>query len=64
MTHEFEVWVFQEVRYILAGTGIEIIHAKYIMAFLQQTFAQVRAKEAGSAGNQDSFRGGSHVLFC
>ena len=63
MTHEFKIWVFQEVRYILAGAGIEIIHAKYIIALFQQTFAEVRTKEAGSTGYQDSLRGFSHILF-
>jgi hypothetical protein len=53
MPHQFEVGIAQQVGDVLLAAGIEVVNAQHVVAVAQQALAQVRAEEAGTAGDQD-----------
>jgi hypothetical protein len=58
VTDELEMVVTEEVLDISARSGKEVVEAGDFVAVSQQTFAKVRAQEAGAAGHQDAFHSG------
>ena len=52
MAHQLEARMSQERRDIAARSGEEIVDAEYVVSPRDQAFAQMRADEAGSAGDQ------------
>ena len=53
---KLKIGLRQEVPDIPFMTGVKIIKADYLMSLPHQLAAQVRAQEAGTAGNQDPSR--------
>ena len=53
MAHQLETFVVLQVGDVFFRSGKEIINAQHIVAVIQKAFAQVRAKEPGTAGNQN-----------
>jgi hypothetical protein len=60
--HQLEVWLLEQVRNVLLGTGEKIVHAKDIVPLGDKPVTEVRAKKATAASYQNS----SHCnpLFC
>lgn len=52
MAHQLEVWVIEQMQDVVFGAGEEVVQADDIVAVVQQSFAQVRAEEAGTAGDE------------
>jgi len=42
-------------RCAVLGAGEEVVHAQDVVAVGEQALAQVRAEEAGAAGDEDAF---------
>ena len=40
--------------------GEEVVDAEHVVALGQQPLAQMRAEEAGAAGDENAFLGGAH----
>jgi hypothetical protein len=55
VAHQLEIRVVQQVHDVAPRRGVEIIDAEHVLALGQQPLAQVRAEEAGAAGDQDAF---------
>ena len=53
------------MRDVVLGAGEEVVHARDVAAIGEQALAQVRAEEAGAAGDEDAFAEavGSHWDF-
>ncbi len=49
--HEPKPRPFNEMRDVRRGTGGEVVGTQHLVAVIEQAFAQVRAQEAGTAGN-------------
>ena len=62
VAHQLEVRVVQQVDDVVLGAGEEVVDAQHVVAVGQQAVAQVRAEEAGAAGDHDPFSNG--VLHC
>ena len=56
VSQQLETAGFQQVADVLAPSGKEVVEADDIMALRQQTFAQMRADEAGSSRDQHLHR--------
>jgi len=52
--HEFEALVREEMRDVLFPAGEQIVDADDFVTVLEQTIAQMRAKEAGTAGDKNA----------
>jgi hypothetical protein len=52
--HELESLIAKQMCDIVRRTRNEIIHAQYIKAFLQKSFAQMRTKKTRAACNKNS----------
>ena len=50
---ELEPRIPDQVRDVVAGAGDEVVHPDHLVALGQQPVAQVRAEEAGRAGDED-----------
>jgi hypothetical protein len=55
MAKELEFWIMHQMINIFLVSGKAIIQANDLMSLLQEAFTQMRAKEAGSSGNQNCF---------
>ena len=55
MAHDFETWITDKVQDIVLIACEKIVQAYYFIALVQEPFAEMRAKEASSAGDQYSF---------
>ena len=54
MADQLEALVIEQVLDVAAGAGEEIVDADDIGALGQQALAQMRAEEAGAAGDQNA----------
>lgn len=52
LQHHLEVGMANEVRDISPAAGKIVVDAKHIVALLDETLAQMRAKKTGAAGDQ------------
>ena len=52
--HQFEARILQQMPDIATPPGEEVIDAQHFIAALKQPFAQMRADEAGTTGNEDA----------
>jgi hypothetical protein len=52
---DLEARVSQQVCYVVAIAGVEIVHAQDIITFAEQPLAKMRAEESCSSGHQDAF---------
>jgi hypothetical protein len=59
VTNQLEQRVAHQVGDVALGAGEEIVDAEHVMAISQQSIAQVRAQEAGAAGNENLLHGAS-----
>ena len=57
MPHELEARVVVQVIDVALGAGEEVVDAEHLVALLEQAVAEVRAEEAGAAGDEDSLAG-------
>ncbi|MDT4879056.1 hypothetical protein FQZ97_1146970 [compost metagenome] len=55
MAHQLEVGVAHQVRHVVFGAAVEVVHAQNVVALGQQAIAQMGAQESGSSRHQDSF---------
>ena len=55
MTHELKAGIVQKFLDIGSGTGKKVVHAENFVTFVKQTLAQMCAKKAGTAGDQNTF---------
>ncbi len=54
VTHEFEAGMADQVPDVLLRTGEEIVDAEHIVTERKEAVTQVRAKETGAAGDQNT----------
>jgi hypothetical protein len=58
VAHQLEVRAFQQMGDVVLGPGEEVVETNHVVAFGEQTLAEVAAEEAGAAGNEDTFSQG------
>jgi hypothetical protein len=51
VAHQLEVRVAEQVDDVVLGAGEEVVHAEHVVAVGDQALAEVRAEEAGAAGD-------------
>ena len=54
MAHHFETGIVEQMRYVGAPTGEEVVHAEHFSPGIQQALAQEGADKAGTAGDENS----------
>jgi hypothetical protein len=52
VTHELETWLVEQVVEVRTRAGVEVVHDEHVMSLVEQPPGQVRADEAGAAGDQ------------
>ena len=64
MADELEMRVVEQVLDVVLGAGEEVVDAEHVVAALQQPLAQMRAEEAGAAGDEGAFsQGVGHLII-
>src|SRR6185437_14862530 len=63
VAHRLEIRVRQQMRDVGLAPGEVIVDAEYVVAPGQQALAEMRAEEAGAAGDEDAFFAGAHGAF-
>ena len=58
MAQQLEPLVPQQMRDVAFVAGEEIVDAQHLVAVADQPVAEMRAEEAGAAGDEDAFAGG------
>ena len=54
MAHELKVRMIQQMGDVVLGAGEEVVQADNVVAVGQQSFTEMRAEEAGTAGDEDA----------
>ncbi len=55
VAHQLEIWVIEEMGDVVLGAGEEVVETDDVVAFGEQTPAEMAAEEAGAAGDEDAF---------
>ena len=55
MPHQFEGRRVEQMRDVVLLARVEIVDAQHVVAVRHEAFAQVRAEEAGAAGDEHAF---------
>ena len=61
VAHQLEVRVIEQMGNVVLGAGEEVVQADDVVAVVQQAFAEMRAEEAGTTGDEDA--GAVGVVF-
>jgi hypothetical protein len=54
VAQQFEMWIFQKLKYVVASSGEKIVNAQDITTIVKQTFAEMRPQEPSATGDQNS----------
>lgn len=54
VAHQLEMRVIKRMKDVVFGAGKGNVETEGVVAFVQQALAKARAKETGTAGNQNS----------
>ena len=60
MPHDLEARIGQQMLDVLPPAGIEIIDAKHLVAVGEKPFAEMRADESRTSGDERSYSGKAH----
>jgi hypothetical protein len=55
VAHQLEIRVVEEMGDVVLGAGEEVVETDDVVAFGEQTLAEMAAEEAGAAGDEDAF---------
>ena len=61
VAHQLELRMGQQVDHVVAGAGEEVVDAEHRVPVGQQPATEVRADEAGTAGDQRTSLGDTHA---
>ena len=53
--HQLKTFIIQQVGYVILRARKEIVDAQNVMSLVNESFAQMRSKKPGSAGDKNFF---------